>query len=46
VICFDLAKSLETYHQAVNPLPEIAGIQSVVKRMLALPEHLTACQQH
>ena len=45
VICFDPAESLETYHQAVNPLAEIAGIQSVVKRTLTLPEHLTTCRQ-
>ena len=45
VIHFDPAESLETYHQAVNPLAEIAGIQSVVKRTLTLPEHLTTCRQ-
>ena len=45
VIHFDPAESLETYHQAVNPLAETAGIQSVVKRTLTLPEHLTTCRQ-
>jgi hypothetical protein len=33
--------SLETFHTAVNPLPEIVGIRAVAERMLALPEALT-----
>lgn len=38
---FDPAQSLETWHTAVNPLPEIAGLKAVLPRLLALPEHLT-----
>jgi hypothetical protein len=34
---------LETWHVAVNPLPEIAGLRSVLPRLLALP-HLTAAR--
>jgi alpha-L-fucosidase 2 len=40
-ILFSPAMSLETFHTAVNPLPEIVGIRSVAERMLALPEALT-----
>lgn len=41
-ILFDPAHSLETYHKAVNPLPEIAGTKAVAKKMLMLPETLTS----
>jgi hypothetical protein len=41
-IRFEPAQSLETWHEAVNPLPEIAGLQYVIERMLALPENLTS----
>ncbi len=44
-IRFDPAQSLETYHVAVNPLPEIAGLGFVLPRLLALPEHLTTADQ-
>jgi hypothetical protein len=36
-IRFDPAQSLETWHTAVNPLPEIAGLRYVLPRLLALP---------
>jgi hypothetical protein len=34
---FEPAQSLETWHKAVNPLPEIAGLRSVMPRLLKLP---------
>ena len=40
-IIFDPAQSLETWHVAVNPLPEIAGLRCVLPRLLALPKNLT-----
>jgi len=40
-ILFDPAHSLETYHTATNPLPEIVGIKVVAEKMLQLPKHLT-----
>ena len=40
-IRFDPAQSLETWHVAVNPLPEIAGLRYVLPRLLALPVALT-----
>jgi len=42
---FDPAQSLETYHVAVNPLPEIAGLNFVLPRLLALPKGLTTEEQ-
>jgi hypothetical protein len=42
---FEPAASLETWHVAVNPLPEIAGLKAVLPRMLALPEELTTAAQ-
>lgn len=39
-ILFDPAMSLETFHTAVNPLPEIVGITVVAGKMLRLPEQL------
>ncbi len=41
-ILFSPAMSLETFHRAVNPLPEIVGIRKVAEKMLALPERLTS----
>lgn len=35
---FKPGQSLETWHDAVNPLPDIAGLQWVLDRLLALPE--------
>lgn len=40
-ILFSPAMSLETYHTAVNPMPEIVGIRAVAEKMLALPPLLT-----
>ncbi|WP_126246173.1 DUF5703 domain-containing protein [Chitinophaga rhizosphaerae] len=40
-ILIDPAASLETYHKAVNPLPEIVGIRTVAEKMLGLPDGLT-----
>jgi len=37
-ILFDPAMALETYNTAVNPLPEIVGIQKVCNELLRLPE--------
>ena len=39
-ILFSPAASLETFHTAVNPLPEIVGIRAVAEKMLALPDNL------
>ena len=39
-IFFLPAASLETWHTAVNPLPEIVGIRAVADKMLALPDNL------
>ena len=39
-IRFEPAQSLETWRAAVNPLPEIAGIQTVANRILELPQSL------
>ncbi|SMD02015.1 DUF5703 domain-containing protein [Pedobacter nyackensis] len=36
-ILFDPAMALETFHSAVNPLPEIVGITVVAGKMLHLP---------
>jgi len=40
-IRFDPAQSLETWHVATNPLPEIAGLGAVLSGLLDLPEDLT-----
>jgi hypothetical protein len=37
-ILFDPAMALETYNTAVNPLPEIVGINKVCSELLKLPE--------
>ena len=39
-IIFDPAQSLETWHVAVNPLPEIAGLRYLLPRLLALPKNI------
>jgi hypothetical protein len=36
-ILFAPASSLETYHIAINPMPEIAGLKYVIPRLLNLP---------
>lgn len=40
-IRFDPSQSLETFHVAVNPMPEIAGLRFLLPRLLALPESAT-----
>lgn len=44
-IIFDPAQSLETWHVAVNPMPEIAGLRFVLPRLLALPRTITTAHQ-
>ena len=44
-IRFDPAQSLETWHAAANPLPEIAGLRFLLPRLLALPADLTSADQ-
>jgi hypothetical protein len=44
-IFFSPAMSLETWHTAENPLPEIVGIRKVANAMLGLPEALTTVKQ-
>jgi hypothetical protein len=44
-IRFDPAASLETWHTAVNPLPEIAGLGTQLPRLLGLDESLTTDEQ-
>lgn len=41
-IRFDPSQSLETWHVAVNPLPEIAGLRFVLPRLLELPSELVS----
>ncbi len=44
-IIFDPAQSLETWHVAVNPLPEIAGLGFLLPRLLDLPKNITTESQ-
>ena len=44
-IIFDPAQSLETWHVAVNPMPEIAGYRFLLPRLLALPKTVTSADQ-
>jgi alpha-L-fucosidase 2 len=44
-IRFEPAQALETYHRAVNPMPDVAGIRAVAERMLAVPHTLTSPAQ-
>ena len=44
-IIMDPAQSLETFHSAVNPMPEVAGLHHVLPRLLALPADLTTAAQ-
>jgi hypothetical protein len=44
-IRMDPACSLECAHNAVNPLPEIAGLRYVLPRLLALPAKATTAAQ-
>lgn len=45
-IRFDPAAALETWHTAVNPLPEIAGLGTQLPRLLGLLDVLTNDEQH
>ena len=40
-IRFEPAQALETYWDSVNPAPEIAGLRSVLRTLLELPDTLT-----
>ncbi|MBS0027688.1 DUF5703 domain-containing protein [Chitinophaga sp. 22321] len=40
-ILFNPSASLETFHKAVDPLPEIVGIRAVAEKMLSLPKAFT-----
>ncbi len=44
-IRMDPASALECAHEAVNPLPEIAGLRYVLPRLLGLSENLTTPAQ-
>ncbi|MGQ7868145.1 DUF5703 domain-containing protein [Sunxiuqinia sp. sy24] len=44
-ILFDPAMALETYNTAVNPLPEIVGINKVCSELLKLPETVITDEQ-
>ncbi len=39
------SQALETWWDTTNPLPEVAGLRAVTKRLLALPERLTTSDQ-
>ena len=40
------AQSLETYQlTAINPTPDIAGLEAVIPRLIALPQNVTSQQQ-
>jgi hypothetical protein len=39
-IRFEPAQSLETWHEAINPLPEIAGLRYLLPKLLELPANL------
>jgi hypothetical protein len=43
-IVFSPCQSLETWHDADNPTPEIAGLQSVLDGLLALPADKLPCE--
>jgi len=42
---FEPSQSLETWWKAVNPLPEIAGLRSVLQGLLSLPADVTSQEQ-
>ena len=44
-ILFKPAASLETWHSAVNPAPEIVGLNIVLTRLLALPADWTDAER-
>lgn len=38
-------QALETWWKCTNPMPEIAGVRTVIERLLGLPESLTSKEQ-
>ena len=44
-IRFEPAQSLETWHWAINPLPEIAGLAYVLPKLAELPQLAERCQR-
>lgn len=44
-ILFDPSQSLETWQTAINPMPEIAGLQYVLLQLLDLPQHIITLHQ-
>jgi hypothetical protein len=44
-ILFKPSQALETWHEAVNPLPEIAGLHFVLDGLLSLPPGLASREQ-
>jgi hypothetical protein len=44
-VLFKPAAALETWHEAVNPLPEIAGLRVVLSGLLSLGTNLTSQEQ-
>jgi alpha-L-fucosidase 2 len=42
---FEPSAALETRQWAVNPTPDVAGLKSVLPRLIALPENLTTPEQ-
>ena len=44
-IRFNPAMSLETWHKAVNPLPLVVGLKTVINALIALPTNLTTPDQ-
>jgi len=39
------SQALETWWDCTNPMPEVAGLHAVTRRLLALPEQLTTAKQ-
>ena len=44
-ILFDPSQSLETWQTAINPMPEIAGLQNVLSQLLDFPQGIITPQQ-
>ncbi len=45
-IRFEPAQALETWWDSVNPMPEIAGLRSVLPRLLELPKDAVSSETH
>ncbi|MFH0990680.1 MAG: DUF5703 domain-containing protein [bacterium] len=39
------SQALETWWECTNPMPEVAGLHSVIERLLAMPDHLTTIKE-